>query len=99
MWQGGLRSAPGVPPTGWRRRGRIDLGEANQVCEWCGIQCIRCVNVMTHPDWPHGPVGAGNDCAEDMSGEGVLGWRMRELRWLFREHVLMPLGRHSRRRP
>jgi hypothetical protein len=78
----GLRDAPGVPLTGWRRRwwrGRIDLGQTNEVCEWCGIQRIRHVNVMTHPDWPHGPVRAGNDCAEDMSGENARGWRLRAI--------------------
>jgi hypothetical protein len=67
MWRSGLRYKPGVPRTGWRLRSEIDFEEPEANCDWCG-RAIRYVNLMEHPNWPHGSVRVGRGCAMSMSG-------------------------------
>jgi hypothetical protein len=67
MWRSGLRYKPGVPRTGWRLRSEIDFEEPEANCDWCG-RAIRYVNLMEHPNWPHGSVRVGRGCAMIMSG-------------------------------
>jgi hypothetical protein len=72
MWRSGLRYKPGVPRTGWRRQSEIDFQAPEANCDWCG-RAIQYVNLMTHPDWPHGSVRVGRGCAVSMSGRRVRG--------------------------
>jgi hypothetical protein len=73
MRRSGLRYKPGVPRTGWRRQSEFDFETPEASCDWCG-RATRYVNLMVHPDWPHGSVRVGRGCATSMSGR-----RMRAL--------------------
>lgn len=64
-----------VPKTGWVCTGITDIGTPCGICKMCGIQVIRYVHHMSHPDY--GSLGVGCVCAGKMQGD-IEGAKKRE---------------------
>ena len=56
-----------IPHSGWSCLETEDLGGAGPLCQMCGLQKIRFVHMMQHPDYPE-VLACGRICAGHMEG-------------------------------